>query len=508
MTNPWPSTPLSVISFFIFFVSCCRAEVNAPYDKRNTGYAIAGSILGATLLVAIAIGRFGKLYVNPRATLVLQIATVLLLWAMVAVVVVYANKDYDGNEGSDDLAFGEATAFVLALTLIPTTKHVGLGVLVGSSYERMLFLHPVLGFTVLVTMTLHMGGMFSTRDDLLSDGMGITGFLSWLSLLCVVLPAMFLRRRSYTLFRVTHCMFVLVLVFGVIHYSNLILMLIPALVLWAVDLALRLRSAMSAKAQVVGLLYHKDADLVTLRLSVNWAAAPMPGSYVFLLVPSLSKISHPFSVALAEEVDAADATRRIVTCYIKSNGGATFTAALAECAVAGVVPAISLLGPHGNLQVPITDCRHVVLVGGGIGVTPMIAILEYIATNIAALPKLEAVTLVWVARGGALFDALRGTVDALAAVCAAKVPVNICCYDSSASTHNPSGIQMAAMTEPERVAGDSRAEAGRPDFEKVFGAIQSEHVGCYICGPAALMDDASKEASRRSFSVHTETFEL
>ncbi|CUE71635.1 transmembrane protein, putative [Bodo saltans] len=360
------------------FATGAITEVTTPFTSRSQAYMIVGIVLGALLVVTTLLVRVAGVKLNPSHTVALQLSFVLLMWAMVAVVIVLAKEDFEVGMTLKPVfrAFGEATAFVLSIILIPTTKHVGLGVVIGSSYERMLFMHPLLGFTVLVTMTVPCSRC--TRIPLTCSKRARTCsvLVTWLMMLCVVLPAMFLRRKYYNLFRATHFIFILVLVFGVLHHEELLVMLIPSFALWVIDIALRVRSAASAKAQLLELHYHDRAQILTLRMSVRWSAAPRPGSYAFLLIPSLSPVMHPFTVALAEEVDNHDRSRRVVTFFIKNNGGSTFTAKLANYAKQSLAPealSLSLFGPHGNLQVPLDECNHVVLVCGGIGVTPMLS---------------------------------------------------------------------------------------------------------------------------------------
>ncbi|CUG87225.1 ferric reductase-like protein, putative [Bodo saltans] len=484
-------------SLSVNFMSGAVTTGSTSLSSRDMAYIIVGVILGAAILVAVVVARVSGVHLTPKSTLILQVSTTLLLWAMVGVVTAL-------------VTIGEATCFVLAIILIPTTKHVGLGVLVGSSYERMLFLHPVLGVTVLVTMTIHMISMFSSLDDPST----LCGFISWICLICLSLPAMFLRRKSYNLFRFTHCLFILVLVFGVLHHGELLVMLIPGFALWVVDLLLRLYSAISAKTHVVELAYDEQADIVTLKLSVDWAMAPEPGSYAFILIPSLSPISHPFTIALAEDVDTNDISRRVLTFLVKPVVDAnTFTGKLAELAKASTPLTITMFGPYGKLQVPVADCRHVVLVSGGIGVTPMVSILEHIATNAANLPLLQTLTFIWVTRDQAVISFLKETIDSLASVCAEKVRVTIHFFDTSASrllVIPQRGNELPEMPSPhEPLAGDPRLTSGRPNFQKIFGTVhEKKSVGCYICGPQSLIDSAAKEASLHGFWIHSETFEF
>ncbi|CUE72424.1 Hypothetical protein, putative [Bodo saltans] len=147
----------------------------------------------------------------------------------------------------------------------------------------------------------------------------------------------------------------------------------------------------------------------------------------------------------------------------------------------------------------------------------MISILEYIATNIAVLPKLKDVTFLWAARDKAMIDYLKGTIDGFASTCARKVRVSIQLFDTGSSrlldilpapVPPPGGaIEMDDIFDM-ALPGDPRISSGRPNFQKLFATIRGEGVGCYVCGPASLRELAVKEASKRGFWVHCETFEF
>ncbi|CUG07027.1 ferric reductase-like, putative [Bodo saltans] len=285
------------------FVSGIVMEEVNPYANRFTGYTIVLGIMLIALMIAVLCVRVGGFQPGPTRLATLRVAVPMLLLAMIFTVFEYAVKDFSLKIKPRFRALGEASAFILSLIMIPTTKHVGLGVILGSSYERMLFLHPFLGATLMFTMTVHMGGMFKTFEtptDLFQNTQNVYGFVAWIFMLCVALPAMTIRRQGYHVFRATHCLFVLVLLFAILHHTELVIMMIPAVLLWIVDIALRIRSAASANARIERMCYDTKTRVLTLELSVKgFASIPCAaGSYIFLLVPSISPIMHPFSVAL------------------------------------------------------------------------------------------------------------------------------------------------------------------------------------------------------------------
>jgi len=61
---------------------------------------------------------------------------------------------------------------------------------------------------------------------------------------------------------------------------------------------------------------------------------------------------------------------------------------------------VHIQGPYGRLSIRIEDYHHILLVGGGIGVTPLTSTLEVIKQKSlqGRMPQLKMVELVWVVR--------------------------------------------------------------------------------------------------------------
>lgn len=124
------------------------------------------------------------------------------------------------------------------------------------------------------------------------------------------------------------------------------------------------------------------------------------GQYAWINIPALSEYEwHPFTIASAPSVSPA-------TFHIKSMGDDTFTGRLleyaAKCDLSGSPSqTIRVDGPYGR-QPYCTEYHNVLLVAGGIGITPMHAQLAEIharASN-GTLEQcaLKRIRLVWVVR--------------------------------------------------------------------------------------------------------------
>ena len=117
-------------------------------------------------------------------------------------------------------------------------------------------------------------------------------------------------------------------------------------------------------------------------------------------------------------------------------------------------------GPHGNLQVDPSACDHVVLCAGGIGVTPMAAILEdrVRGAKSGAIRSGSKTTLVWTTRSPAEVAAFSYLFAAIARL------------DDDARSAFDVRVHLTggAKADPETAtyaAGVAAIATGRPDFE-------------------------------------------
>lgn len=491
-------------------------EIPQGYDNRNIGYACIGAVGGSFLIVAAVCNRLTLF--SPRSVRVAQVFTVLMILAFVAVAAYSGYRDFDAGGKPDDAVFrgfGEASSFLLSIMLFPTMKHTGLGLVLGSSYERMLWMHPVLGTLFAVTMLVHAVGVNAEGPKLTSPSsdaaMGpYVGFCA----IPVVLPGLFAQRLSYRFFRYTHLFYALIYLFATLHYSGARRSVLPGVILFVVDVLIRIWTTFMNASNVESCCVFGDrtgerfVDLrVRIRRRRGGASPPPLGSYYFLRIAALSLIPHPFSLAKFEknaEEEKGDTLRFLIKVHddddspalprwiSRLRAGPAWSTRLAGEAEHITRASVHATGPYGNLQVPVERVERLVLVAGGVGITPMLHILnEAVSSGLAT-----SVVLVWVCRSPALMSYVLSSASGLLPPLGGTFrQASVFCTAPGTETPEPSGFSIAP---------------DRPNFFQLFSEVMTtgQRTGCYICGPAGLMNAARDAAVATGMAVHQEIFEF
>ena len=173
-------------------------------------------------------------------------------------------------------------------------------------------------------------------------------------------------------------------------------------------------------------------------------------------------------------------------------------------------------GPHGVLQVEPADVDHVVLVSGGIGVTPMVAILEDLLRKIRAGTFKGKVTFIWSTRTVSEINAfayILGQCTGFGAVVDIRIH-----YTGALKSDKESGA-LPHLSPDIRAANNVTIKTGRILLEgdatlmPTVDKKATEKVGVFVCGPLALSMQAESfvnksQSSGYHFYLHKETFEL
>jgi hypothetical protein len=271
-----------------FFTGAATIEAK---KSRLDWIALGLGALGAFLLTLVAgIANSQGFIPTRRQRSIIWWVTGFSIAALIVMVwgISFAGYQSDGATSPVGRAFGNCVTYIFFLLMCPTTKHVGPVHVLGLAYEKVLIVHICLGVVVLVFMTVHFGviwdsyardgGQAVARDQILKwewsrdePRSNLAGVLSWLFLVLMVLPALLIRRKAYSVFRVTHLLFVLVLIFGALHHAPMAILLSPPLLVYIIDMVLRFVSQHTARPQIHSAIVHLDAPAV---------ASPM------LLIPS------------------------------------------------------------------------------------------------------------------------------------------------------------------------------------------------------------------------------
>ena len=169
------------------------------------------------------------------------------------------------------------------------------------------------------------------------------------------------------------------------------------LILYVLDSFFRRVKVANYKAEVVHLETHKDGkdDLVVQIVVCNPKFVYQPGQYAEINIPEISKSEwHPFTIASAPNNRKGGKGCGHVEFFVKSSG--KWTSALYELASRNpnnqysngtkIIAEVGLRGPFGAPAQNYNDFDHLVVIGSGIGVTPLLSIWKHIVNE---TPKVD-----------------------------------------------------------------------------------------------------------------------
>lgn len=290
---------------------------------------------------------------------------------------------------------GYICIFNLAFLFLPATRNSFWMEFLGISYANSIKYHRWLGVVAILTAILHCSGYYTSW---LRNGQWMEralpcfdcsldmrqGHKVWfnvfgeLALLCFLLIGVtsvpWMRRKMYNTFYAVHQLFILALVFVALHWPSVIWWLLPTLAMY---MASRAISKVNAVTPVEILEFSDLADgifKIVLSRSLERSGHYEIGQFVYLNVPAISKLEwHAFTIASCPHTDESS-----LTILLKGLGDWTrnLLSHAADCKQKHVMPVVYMDGYYGSSLEDYEQYRTVCLIGGGIGVTPLLAILE------------------------------------------------------------------------------------------------------------------------------------
>ncbi|RNE99808.1 putative ferric reductase [Trypanosoma rangeli] len=497
------------------------------------------------MVTAIRVSRSGRMFLKRRLPLLwdftwgeagfaLLTVTMLLLFFLYWIQchnfkMLFAGGNDAGMEAVQRWArsFGQLAVALLSLLIFPSTRFSLLHSIFGTSWESSLWVHKVLGYGMLLATVAHMlawyvfyGQMGKLPRAIFSippmdpplhvDNFTVplVSLTTWFMLVAMGVFALEpVRRRFFELFYYLHVLSFYMIVPTVLwHAAAAWEYLLPGLTVWFVDRLLRLHRSAS-RVEVVSAVANGSFVELSFR-HVTLRAAP--GQYAFVNIPELSLLQwHPFSLSSARE--------GCYTLHIKSAGEDSWTGRLVklvgEC---GRGFSLSVDGPCGRVQ-EFDDYRAVVLVAGGIGVTPCAAIYTHLRRQSAEAGWAPAVTLLWSVRDAALVSMMShlwsdGEESYL--VNADLLESDVVSHSASSASEVPplrlfvtGGFECSSVSQRDVAVSTGRLDAAA-EISRVIGDADPRSVLVFACGPAGLVRSARDAALSLGASFHDEKFSL
>lgn len=302
------------------------------------------------------------------------------------------------------IVLGYNCVFNMAFLFLPATRNCAWMEFFHISYANGVKYHVALGKVAVLTGIAHAAPFYWLweRQGTLAENSlpcfdcsldySTKGYTAWfntfgeLSLFFLLLVGWTshpkVRRMMFELFYHTHHLYILAVIFAVMHWGAIIWWLLPTLVLYLISRTLSTWNALRP-VRVCELAAFPDQQIVKVVLARSVASQStfQLGQFVYLNVPAISKLQwHPFTISSSPHANPAT-----FTILLKSLGDWTedLVAHAEACNANRELPTVFLDGFYGTSLACYEDFSTVCLIGGGIGVTPLFAILEDIAAKLS-----------------------------------------------------------------------------------------------------------------------------
>ncbi|VVA19059.1 Hypothetical predicted protein [Prunus dulcis] len=279
--------------------------------------------------------------------------------------------------------FGLLAEVCLAFLLFPILRGLALFWLLGIQFEASVRYHIWLGTAMIFFATFHgastlfiLGVSHFIQEEiwewqktgriyLAGEICLVTGLVIWITSLPQI------RRKQFKIFYYTHHLYMVFLVFFLFHAGDRhFYMVFPGIFLFGLDKLLRIIQSRPETCILSARIFPSKA--IELILPKDPGPKYTPTSIIFVKLPSISKYEwHSFSITSSSRVD--DNT---ISIMIKSEG--SWTSSLSHMIQTRqesdgdqtkYIP-IAVEGPYGPVSMDFLRYDSLLLVSGGIGITP------------------------------------------------------------------------------------------------------------------------------------------
>ncbi|KAH7550520.1 hypothetical protein ACOSQ2_024418 [Xanthoceras sorbifolium] len=290
--------------------------------------------------------------------------------------------------------FGLLAEACLALLLLPILRGLSLFRLLGIQLEVSVRYHIWLGTAMIFFAIVHGGSTLlvwgishhiqdevwkwqkTGRIYLAGEITFVTGLVMWITSLPQI------RRQKFEFFYYTHHLYIIFLIFFLFHAGDRhFYMVFGGIFLFGLDKLLRILQSRPETCILSAQVFPCKA--IELTLPKDPSLKFTPTSVIFMRIPSISNFQwHSFSITSSSSVD--DHTMSVI---IKCEG--EWTSSLCHTIQGDLdshtdqmkcIP-VAIEGPYGPATMNFLRYDSLLLVAGGIGITPFLSILQEIASG-------------------------------------------------------------------------------------------------------------------------------
>ncbi|XP_065874847.1 ferric reduction oxidase 8, mitochondrial [Euphorbia lathyris] len=289
--------------------------------------------------------------------------------------------------------FGLLAEACLALLLLPILRGLALFQLVGVQFEASVRYHVWLGTSMILFATIHgvstlfiWGVSHNIQDEIWRwQNMGriyLAGEIALVIALVIWITSLpQIRRKKFEIFYYTHHLYIVFLVFFLFHAGDRhFYAVFPGVFLFGLDKLLRIVQSRPETCILSAKVFPNKA--VELILPKDPSLKYTPTSVIYMKIPRISKFQwHSFSITSSSNIEDD-----VMSLLIKCEGD--WTSSLynmmqaelnSDCEHMICIPT-SIEGPYGPPSLDFLRHDSLLLIAGGIGITPFLSIIKEIAS--------------------------------------------------------------------------------------------------------------------------------
>lgn len=461
---------------------------------------------------------------------------ILLLILMTAVsiglgVILYISDVENRNE-----ALGSFSSLLFAVSFVSSGKNLIFHLVIGMPFERQILFHKYVAFLAVGLAIAHGITKGLHRDESMS-GLILTCLCGFM----IVNSFFYLRRYCYRLFYIIHVITIpAILVFSLIHEAGAIIIGIG---IWLIDVLIRIFLMIKFH------LYIEKTEVFLMPGGfIRVEITPKPkkrfkfksGQYIFINIPASSFWEwHPFSICntsfdgkIILHFKSLGRWTKGVKKLLEKKGKEVILEIKKPGSISKDVESNSLKegilvkrlqtkvminGPYGAPRVDIDSPNYkvVLLVTGGIGITPMHSIFNELVIQYIRGRPFTKIKLIWSLREKDLVDSVAGHKDSLLSRHIDPIQTlkqntfpNIVTFKLKEVVETEIYITKGGNQEiVNELQSKYRIEAklGRPKLPKIFQSLGeiaansgNDRVAVLTCGPSGLISDCYRQSYKHS----------
>jgi len=450
----------------------------------------------------------------PKSQWTLWNLLVSVLYIGLNVVALLLVDEPDPNTAKPDLArgFGSLAAANTMILIIPATRNSVLTWMLGLPFDQVVIYHRAIGRWTLICTYIHFIFFWNDYMDHSGEDKYLYGILGAACGTVIGLTTFdYVRRQVFNLFFFAHYTFIGFFVFGYLHFREARVFMLIGVGMYLLDRFIRV-AWMGLPRKTIEFVPRGDA-LARIRFPKGMLTDALDrhrvGQYYFINIPALSLTEwHPFSVSSGPREESVEMHIRALGDHTKK---IVEFAKVCEREKKSIY--VRSEGPYGNTKCDIRRYPVILLVGGGVGITPILGILSDLfnqgdlsEAERRSVPRhcIESIYTVWVGRHAHEGEAFSPRF----ADCVAM---------SEANPVLPSLVVWQHITRGKANMLDPHLLTGRPNFNSILDQIQANHPGravlVFACGSSAMVNELWDQSIARTakgdrFDFHHETFEF